>query len=185
MEAKLAMMEKRKPADEDYVPGMGLYRDGGSASPLPITPGEPGQDGSPTPDDLDMDYEEVAGSSPIKAEEEISREEAALAAASLEREFISLEREYMETSGHLSAASTPVIKEERSDSPPRLRPLPPGLSLPPKPVTVVPPLTSRSNESTHRRTSRSASDAVPGEGNKARQEALKRGLAGLPKKPVF
>jgi hypothetical protein len=133
MEAKLAAMAKRKPADEDYVPGQGRYDASGSASPA--------------------------------IEDELGREEAENAADDLEKEMLEElgdirdeERAEAVAVHESSAAGTP----EPVSSPTLAAPLPPRPVGPP--TAVIPSNNDRT---------------------KAREEAFQRGLAGLPKKPVF
>ncbi|GFZ48705.1 hypothetical protein JCM24511_06454 [Saitozyma sp. JCM 24511] len=77
MEAKLASMAQRKPADEDYVPGQGLYHGSGSASPAVGV--DDSEFGTPGPLDPDAD--------PL-SEEWLGDEKAEAAAADLEREMM-------------------------------------------------------------------------------------------------
>ena len=67
MEAKLASLASRKPADEDYVPGQRYATSLGSASPALLASGS---------------------ASPARSDDAIGEEAAALAAADLEKEFM-------------------------------------------------------------------------------------------------
>ncbi|KAK6909387.1 single-stranded nucleic acid binding protein [Kwoniella mangroviensis CBS 8886] len=147
MEAKLAHMKRTKPADEDYVPGLG-------GSTPSSRNGTPGVEESPMPEEQG---EEV----------EMGEEEAERAAEELEREMKDLVNQ--ERSSTLlpidrsrSSTSVPVGDEAKK------------IPLPPRPVDdaeleiAIPP-TSSTTEGRSKR----------------REEAFKRGLAGLPKKPVF
>lgn len=110
------MMEKRKPKDEDYVPGRGQYRDSPYGSPLP-------DDASP---DLDVAEE-------IKTEEPLGEDAARLAADDLERELAA----ELGLDGAEGAAQRP--EEPKSDGPRGDRALTPlsyvaASLLPPRPV---------------------------------------------------
>ena len=146
MEAKLASMAKRKPADEDYVPG----QVSGSASPMP--------------DDLTGDIE-------MDVEEEMGLEEGQRAADDLEREMDS-ELRGDATEGDLG------------DSLPPRPPSPEGDELPvprARAPTILPESTLPSQHALP-----PTPTAVHGVDDKAkaREQAFKKGLAGLPKKPV-
>lgn len=164
MEAKLASMAKRKPADEDYVPGMGidsLYVAPVSASASASASGSV----SPMPGGVDYEMtDEGEGEAG-----ELGMEEGAKAAEDLERELKAelldgdaestlLERRKGEDEEHGMTGKT------THDSP--SIPLP-HVGLPPKPAfTAAPP-------------------PNPMEAKvKAREEAFKKGLAGLPRKPL-
>ena len=164
MEAKLATMAKRKPVDEDYVPGQGTYSGSGTASPLPE-----GVEG-----DIEMD-----GEAPI------GQEEGGKAAQDLEKE---LEADFRggddqmddgdegmtETSAPTGASGTAPANGEQGK---KIAPSPSlptiavsNTSLPPRP-----PIPAKAV----------ALELATDPEAKAREEAIKRGLAGLPKKPVF
>lgn len=156
MEAKLATMAKKKPSDEDYVPGSLAY-------PLLSTPGGSGT-ASPAPEGYDSSGGELEEDirPDLRQEEELGMDGAEQAANDLE----------LEMEAELSKDALPAEEKEASSnqefSQPPMTPAAPGLSLPPKPVTSLPPA--------------SEPRARPGS---AREEAFKKGLAGLPKKPVF
>jgi len=173
MEAKLALMEKRKPADEDYVPGQGQYRDGFS----------PSASGSPMPADVELE-----------GEGEIGLQAAELAADDLELEL------QAELAGHKPDVKmeddSETIKDEAPVSPIANEVPKPGYttpttlptitvtpaSLPPRPVTSdnppIRPIPTLDDKAQARE-----------EKTKARTEEYQRGylagLAGLPKKPMF
>lgn len=77
MEAKLASMQSRKPADEDYVPGQSFRPPSSSASPAPASPGL-------AEDEMDLEEELglVAGK---KAAEDLEKEMAAELAGKLRK----------------------------------------------------------------------------------------------------
>ena len=158
MEAKLATMAKTKPADENYVPGL-------RHNPQNANDSGPA---SPAPE-MDLEDEEMLG-----------EEEAVKAADELQRE---LDAEFGDPAGdtvegqHIRATAPGMTDEQRStlDLPAaRISPVPPPLDairpagLPPRPnlLQAAPP------------------SLTPSPAN-ARSEEIKRGLAGLPKRPTF
>jgi hypothetical protein len=74
MEAKLASLQSRKPADEDYIPGQGID----SKFVPPSRDTSIPRSGTATPADVDMD---------VDLEEEMGLDAATKAADELEREF--------------------------------------------------------------------------------------------------
>lgn len=160
MEAKLAAMAKRKPADEDYVPGRGIYSGSNTASPLP----------EGIQDDIEMDEEEALGP-----------EEGERAADDLEQE---LEAEFnnnrLEGDGQSNHDTSLAANElEANDLTEESKPdasqtfeLSMSAPIPSLPARPVIPATK-------------ISIPIEDAKSKAKEEALKRGLAGLPKKPAF
>ena len=156
MEAKLASMAKRKPADEDYVPGQGTYSGSGTTSPMPdvvedgveIGPeDEQGQmEGEMAAGDLEMEIQaELFGFEPVGADEVRSG----------------------------MPGSSPLLREQEAESATVHLATDTKTLLPPRPATNA-KLTVASRRDPE---------------SKAREYAsafsLKRGLAGLPKKPAF
>lgn len=156
MEAKLASMKKRKPEDEDYVPGQTISGvASGSNSPAPAA-----QQG----DDKSADLEDEAL---------IGEEEAGRAAEELEQELMAELEAGNGLSGSAGASPMPLEddkppKRQRVD-PPDQTTLPLHSSLPPRPPASIPTDTDPP---------KSSSMAPP-------PSSFQRGLAGLPKKPTF
>jgi hypothetical protein len=129
MEAKLASLQSRKPADEDYVPGQGI--DSKFNAPPRTLSAAPSREGS-------------ASASPgpeVDLDEEMGLDAATKAADELEREF-GLE---IAGRGGVSGDATPTRAS-------------------PAPVEE---------------------DLEVDKKEKTKQDAFKKGLAGLPKKPSF
>ena len=177
MEAKLANMAKTKPADEDYVPGLSAYpleSGSGSASPAPDLP---------TEDLADLDEEMLGDEEGRKAAEQIQMElEVELAEDGQEQRSLS---EGRGTSGsprtaplplhsdRPHASSTTELEVTSLDPPPPIAPIEP--SAPPH--SSLPSLSGMTNQLPQ----------IPSleDRARARQEEIKRGLAGLPKRPNF
>lgn len=179
MEAKLASMAKRKPIDEDYVPGQNRFAPNTSITPS----GSRGVLPNPTPDsdlmDVDLDENFLGTEEGRKAAEDLEVEmEAALRGDG----EVKVERG---ASPEVAKQSATALGDAGDDD--RLASKPPvttisstdqthsvNTSLPPKPsllpstATIASPVT-----------------ATPDEAKVKREEAFKRGLAGLPKKPVL
>ncbi len=212
METKLASMAKRKPADEDYVPGQRAHSESDTASPMP----EGGDN------DVEM-YEE----------EELGQEEGERAADDLENEIQadlrdrSMEERVVEEIGAASPAngaggSVPtdtairtsaspsrslmptsetrlcpgprpsVVTAVRRPEDPRARAIAAGASGSNETAIADPASPSRLSILTPERKlpprpaiTTTASPPHEDPKAKAREDAIKRGLAGLPKKPVF
>ncbi|WWC91728.1 uncharacterized protein L201_006675 [Kwoniella dendrophila CBS 6074] len=160
MEAKLAHMKRIKPIDEDYVPGLGSGPSSRNSTPaLEVNSIE----GSPMPEDGTISgYDEV----------QMGDEEAEKAAEDLEKEIAELVDSDVNP-------PIPTILSDVADTPSRSTAPPTqtnaaSQTLPPKPQSTeqsklpIPskPLTTE-------------------EQSKQRNESFKKGLAGLPKKPVF
>lgn len=146
MEAKLAALQSRKPADEDYVPGQGIdskYNHAQRDIPTPSGSGSP----SPAP--------QVEQGMDVDLDEELGLDAAVKAANDLEREF------GLEIAGRQGSADPGLSSRAASAS------AEPESKLPQK----------KKEEDTK--------GSGMDEKEKARQEAFKRGLAGLPKKPSF
>ncbi|ORX40583.1 hypothetical protein BD324DRAFT_611401 [Kockovaella imperatae] len=159
MEAKLATMAKTKPADEDYVPGFNQYPLGhaiaGSASPHSGTE--------------------------IMEEDAIGEVAGMLAADDLQRELEAELNTQPPCSGSTDdprssqSPRSPAHDQRSTQSPappatqPAMPKLVPGAGLPSRPPTISNATASASNVNR----------------SQARSEEIKRGLAGLPKKPVF
>ena len=157
MEAKLAAMAKRKPADEDYIPGQGAYS--GSRSESPMFGGAEDEKGNYLGD---VEAE--------KAVEDLQREvEAGLLGCDQPAEEALRNKEARRLSW--SKASQQVAGE--TDSTPASHP--PDDAA--RPVTVLPPRPALRVTA--------AATSVKTQQAKARDEAHRRGLAALPKKPVF
>ena len=169
MEAKLAAMAKRKPADEDYIPGQGSYRRSDTASPLP----------EGVEDDVEMNGEDAIGlEEGQKGADTLESEmEAELWGGCPRMEYGNLGQTSRGTDGTKDSSGgtglepgVPPSSRFSKATAGTLRPPPtPTTSLPPRPVIPT------------------TAELMPSEDPKAkaREEALKRGLAGLPKKPIF
>ncbi|ORY33463.1 hypothetical protein BCR39DRAFT_520229 [Naematelia encephala] len=162
MEAKLAAMAKRKPADEDYIPGQSVLVSrsvspmmAGSVSPMPA-----GSQSPLPPGGGDVEIENVLG-----------EEEGERAAEDLAKEMEDEMRR--------------AVKVEDEDSIPLLTPKPTstmspeGGSSPPSSLPAKPVFDPAKVESTDGR------PVVVESRVKAVQAEIKRGLAGLPKRPDF
>lgn len=135
MEAKLASLQSRKPADESYVPGQGIDSKYNAPRRADSTSRDASASASPAPE-VDLD-------------EEMGLDAAEKAADELEREF------GLEIAGRQRS-------EELSDR-----------------------AASASAEPERGKGQADKKEQGLTELEKARQEAFKKGLAGLPKKPSF
>ena len=162
MEAKLASMAKRKPADEDYVPGQGTYSGSGTTSPMPDGI-EEGVTIGPEDELGEMEGEMAAGDLEMEIQAELLRPE-----------LVGSEDLRLEETGRSSPLRNPLLKEQEAEPETVHSAIAKTTMLPPRPTTTV--------DITVASPSR---DPMA----KAREDALafslKRGLAGLPKKPVF
>lgn len=161
MEAKLASMAKRKPADEDYVPGQGTYSGSGTSSPMPE-----GDDD----EDVEMHGEgtlgqDVGEKAAVDLETEIQEELLRDAKQEVNGESIHPEKEAFAVSPDIEGRDAVV----KAPIPPtRLAVMTSDNKLPARPPVPATTATTPSMDVQA----------------KAREEAIKRGLAGLPKKPV-
>lgn len=155
MEAKLAALQSKKPADETYVPGLGIdskYNaprpDTASASRQGSASASASGSASPAPE-MDLD-------------EEMGLDAATKAADELEREF------GLEIAG---AGREPVETVPEAKASP--------VSLPPKPKLDT------DGQDRHKDKAKESAGPELKEMGKAMSDTFKKGLAGLPKKPTF
>ena len=156
MEAKLATMAKTKPADEDYVPGSSRYPLGATA-------------GSASP---------LSGAE-MHDEEMLGEEAGALAADDLQKELDAEMNAAANSGGEAMAADGAEAVREPIKSP-NIQPV--DLTNPTLPSLAPPSIAGLPARPAAAPTFVPAATTNP---TQSRSAEIKRGLAGLPKKPVF
>jgi phosphatidylinositol 4-kinase len=176
MEAKLAMMQRKKPADETWVPGQkfGALPPGTSGASTREGTGPPGRAGSRAPsEDVDsgMDIEEELGLlEGAKAADDLEREMARILAGSEGVGDASANADV----GANAAESRDTSAERRPRSPlPSARPD----SLPRRPAAKDAPVDAAPVDEKARKKAEEAA--------RKNAETIQRGFAMLPRKPAF
>lgn len=165
MEAKLAMMQRKKPADEDWIPGQKFGASGRSTREGTYSPGA-GQGAS------------TAGENEMDIEEELGIVEGAKAADELEREMAEI------LGGRAPPPESSTEPEPGRSDDANTSPIPLAvdlaISLPSRPD----PLSSERSPKTtslDKSKSRDKAEKVA----EANAEKIQRGFATLPRKPAF
>lgn len=210
MEAKLAMMQQRKPADEDYVPGQSFATTSSagpsrSVSPGAESPASGAAEGSVEPeladaelaaDDLmrevwaemqskgpEREETQGVGSGQVSVSHTTNKAHAQgilLTTLNSSTPPQNLERTRTASLGPASTATTTTSAPTSSSAG---LPKPMISSLPPRPSPAVTEMAMRDRD----RDAASISGGKQPErgGSQAQSDAIKRGLASLPKKPTF